>query len=69
MTDFEFKLTTLSMMKAQQWEIAKGALRAMAAMQGAYHSADSNAQTDKWKECSRSVEKFISDFEDEGLCE
>lgn len=53
-----------SILMAQQWERAKGELRAMAAMHGALY--EKNAVHD-YREVSANIEKFITDFEDQGF--
>lgn len=54
-------------MKAQQWEIAKGHLRALVALQGSYQSSDTTYI--KFAELGDKVEEFIKDVEDNGLQE
>lgn len=54
-------------LKAQQWERAKGELRALVALQGSHESNGSN--TERWRELDRSVEDFIKSVEDNGLQE
>lgn len=48
---------------AQQWEIAKGHLRAVVALQGACTSGDGD--TSHYDRCAAAVTKFIARFEDE----
>jgi hypothetical protein len=52
--------------KAQQWEIAKGHLRALVAMQGSYQSRQDDGRTRRWQDLERAVDDFIVKVEDEG---
>jgi hypothetical protein len=56
-----------SAMKAQQWERAKGELRALVAIQGSHQALGGN--TERFVALHDSVEAFIKSAEDEGLCE
>lgn len=64
------------------WELAKGQLRALAALQGSYspeydpsrarpgvRSADSQLRHDRWTDLKLRVEEFIKGVEDDGLHE
>ena len=56
------------MMKAQQWERAKGELRALVAMQGSFTSGGGDThETTRWRELGKRVESFIKSVEDDGL--
>lgn len=55
-----------AILMAQQWERAKGELRAMIGMQGALY--EQNTVRD-YREVKAKIEQFIKDFEDEGLQE
>jgi hypothetical protein len=52
------------MLKAQQWERAKGELRAFAAMCGSYNTAAGMGE--RWEEIVADIEGFISIFERDG---
>jgi len=54
-------------LRAQQWEIAKGHLRATVSLQGGYQAGGIHAE--RFTLCVNMVEKFIRDFEDEGMDE
>jgi hypothetical protein len=54
--------------KAQQWEIAKGHLRALAAIDGAC-STDETERPFRFERVGAAIEKFIKDFEYAGLHE
>ncbi len=54
-------------LKAQQWERAKGELRALVALQGSYSYTANTA--DKLEKVEARVEEFIADFEALGLHE
>lgn len=57
-------------MKAQQWEIAKGHLRALVAIQGSYSSAEREpAGEAKWERLQAALDAFVSKVEDAGLHE
>ena len=60
-------------LKAQQWEIAKGHLRALVALQGsipADTAPEHLGEIDrKWEELLREVEAFITRIEDNALQE
>lgn len=58
-----------SAMKAQQWERAKGELRALVSLQGSYHSGCEGDQWEKYRELSERTEKFIEEVEDDALQE
>lgn len=49
-------------MKNAQWEIAKGHLRAFAALEGSHTSID-RTQGERYEEIHGAVEQFIADFE------
>lgn len=57
-----------SVAKAQQWEIAKGHLRAMAAIDGACSTGEIKRPY-RFELVSIAIEKFIKEFEDAGLHE
>jgi hypothetical protein len=57
-----------SVAKAQQWEIAKGHLRAMAAIDGACSTGETERPY-RFERVGGAVEKFIKEFEDAGLHE
>jgi hypothetical protein len=57
-----------SVAKAQQWEIAKGHLRAMAAIDGACSTGETERPY-RFERVSEAIEKFIKDFEWAGLHE
>ena len=54
--------------KAQQWEIAKGHLRALAAIDGAVSTGETERPY-RFEKVSAAIEKFISEFEAEGFDE
>ena len=54
--------------KAQQWEIAKGHLRALAAIDGACSLGES-VRPYRFEVVGAAIEKFIKEFEDAGLDE
>ena len=54
--------------KAQQWEIAKGHLRAMASIDGACSSGETERPF-RFEIVEAAIEKFIKEFEDAGLHE
>lgn len=58
-------------MKAAEWERAKGHLRALVGIQGAYslNRAPGDDSPAKWQVLSARVEAFIQDVEDHGLDE
>lgn len=60
-------------LKAQQWEKAKGELRALVALQGSYSSADrtpvDQEQTERWQALDAAVRNFIQFIEDNALQE
>jgi len=55
--------------KAQQWEIAKGHLRALVVMQGSYFSSGKTHEDQRWQELEEKVEAFIKDIQDNALQE
>lgn len=57
-----------SVAKAQQWEIAKGHLRAMAAIDGACSTGETERPY-RFEVVGAAIEKFISEFEANGLHE
>lgn len=57
-----------SAMKAQQWEICKGHLRAMWALDGAM-STSQLERPFRFEKVRDVIEKFIRDFEDDGFHE
>ena len=70
--------TIASLLKSQQWERAKGEMRAFAAMQGSHFtewgpgnapSTASKARCDRWEELDRLTEAFIKEVEDNSLHE
>lgn len=54
--------------KAQQWEIAKGHLRALAAIDGACSTGETERPY-RFERTEAAIEKFIQEFEDAGLHE
>jgi hypothetical protein len=62
-------------LKAQQWERAKGELRALVALQGSYtspypdHVDKEKEHHKKWEALQARVEEFITAVEDDGLQE
>lgn len=59
-----------SAMKAQQWEIAKGHLRALVELQGSYSTAVREEHgTSKWERLQAAVDEFVTNVEDNGLHE
>jgi len=54
--------------KALQWEIAKGHLRAMAALDGAISSSEIEHPY-KFEKSEAAIENFIKEFEDAGFHE
>lgn len=61
-------------MKGQQWERAKGELRALVALQGSYHSggppsAPPSHEMTRLKALGAKVEAFIKKIEGEGLAD
>lgn len=61
-----------SAMKAQQWELAKGNLRALVAIQGSYSTGiPTHMQKEKpvWEVLESAVNAFIKKVEDNGLHE
>lgn len=52
--------------KLQQWEVAKGHLRALVAIDGAVSSGETERPY-RFEVVGAAVEKFIKDFEDNGL--
>lgn len=57
-----------SVAKAQQWEIAKGHLRALAAIDGACSTGETERPY-RFEVVGAAVEKFIAEFEANGLHE
>jgi uncharacterized protein involved in outer membrane biogenesis len=55
-------------MKGVHWELAKGHLRALVAIDGAMHSAQLERPL-RFEEVSDAIEGFIKDFEDNALHE
>lgn len=54
--------------KAQQWEIAKGHLRALAAIDGACRTAEMEGPR-RYEVVGDAIERFIADFESNGFHE
>lgn len=54
--------------KAQQWEIAKGHLRALAAIDGACSTGETERPY-RFERVGSAIEKFIQEFEDAGFHE
>lgn len=54
--------------KAQQWEIAKGHLRAMAALDGAVSTGETDRPY-RFEKVEAAIENFIREFEDAGYHE
>jgi hypothetical protein len=57
-----------SALKAQQWEITKGHLRAMAALDGAISTAETERPY-RFEKVEAMIEGFIQEFEDAGYDE
>lgn len=57
-----------SVAKALQWEIAKGHLRALAAIDGACSTAETERPY-RFEVVGQRIEEFIKEFEDDGLHE
>lgn len=57
-----------SVAKAQQWEIAKGHLRAMAAIEGAC-STEESVRPYRFEKIEIRIERFIEEFESLGYHE
>lgn len=57
-----------SAIKAQQWEITKGHLRAMAALDGAISTGETNRPY-RFEKVSEFIEKFIIEFQSFGYHE
>lgn len=55
-------------LKAQQWEIAKGHLRALVALQGSYSTAG-DPKAGKWYTLEQKVNAFIEEIEDDALAD
>lgn len=62
------KLMLHSAMKAQQWEITKGHLRAMAALDGSVISGEYERPF-RYEIIEKFIEGFISEFENNGYHE
>ncbi len=63
-----------SALKAQQWERAKGELRALVALQGSYNTSDEppgvvHPETTRWYALQTHVEQFIKSIEYDALQE
>lgn len=63
-----------SALKAQQWERAKGELRALAALHGSQPAqyaprTGAHIPNDRWEKCRDAVEDFIKRIEHNGLHE
>lgn len=56
----------INMIKSQQWECTKGALRAMVALQGSYPAGHSDSH---WAELEKLTDAFIYNVEQDGLHE
>lgn len=62
-------------LKAQQWERAKGELRALVALQGAHKTSGLGPpntvadETRRWQNLEKAVEEFVKIVEDNGLQE
>lgn len=63
-----YKFLPHSAAKAQQWEIAKGHLRAMAALDGSVSSSEMTRPY-RYEKSSAAIEKFIREFEAESYHE
>lgn len=60
----------VSLAKAAQWELAKGHLRALVAIECAVHGQNQMATGELMNEAvSNAIETFIDDFEKDGLHE
>lgn len=55
-------------LKAIQWELAKGYLRSLAAIDGAQSTGEMERPY-RFERIQQAVEKFIKEFEDEGFHE
>lgn len=62
------KLLLHSAIKAQQWEIAKGHLRALAAIDGSVSTGEAERPY-RFEVVGAAIEKFITEFEDNGFHE
>lgn len=63
----EFQLA--SALKAQQWEITKGHMRAVAALMGSYNTETGDPVKAKWLAFETKVEDFIEEVESNGMIE
>lgn len=70
-TDGEGTFLIDAAMKSQQWERAKGELRALIAIQGSYSLGrpPGDETPTRWQLLQKEVEKFIAQVEDEALHE
>lgn len=55
-------------LKAMQWEIAKGYLRSLVALEGSVSSSESERPY-RFEKVSEHIEAFIKSMEEEGLAE
>lgn len=53
-------------LKAQQWELAKGHLRALVSLQGSYSSGRDAHEEKRWLALKAAVDAFIAQIEEEG---
>jgi hypothetical protein len=58
----------ISIFKAMQWELAKGYLRSLAAIEGAASSGETERPY-RFEQVEKRVEGFIKSFEDDALHE
>lgn len=63
------KFDEIGMRKGVQWEIAKGHLRALVAIDGSRYSGHDPGEKPRYQEVSEAVEAFIRAFEGDGLHE
>ena len=70
-TDGEGVFLIDAAMKAQQWERAKGELRALIALQGSYSFGRDigDRREERWVTLEKRVNAFVQDVEDNGLQE
>lgn len=59
----------IGLAKAILWEEAKGKLRALVAADGAEHAKRGVSEISHFQKLETAIDKFISDFEGEGLHE
>lgn len=57
---------TIGTLKAMQWELAKGHLRSLVALEGSASSGESERPY-RFETIAEHIETFVKGFEDEGL--